>query len=81
MSEKIILHVAHCKKYPKDARAARKLTELVEKRRNMLNYCMRTDYHRYKWVCLDYGIPDEHPQHAHHKQTFGNFYNNYRAFH
>jgi len=26
MSERVILHVAHCKKYPKDKRAARKLT-------------------------------------------------------
>lgn len=67
MSEHIILQMSHVKRYPRDARAARKLTQLVQKRRTMLNYCMRTDYHRYKWVCLDYGIPDEHPQNAHHK--------------
>lgn len=48
----------HVKKYPKDMKAARSLVQLVQKRRRMLEYLRRTDYHRYKWVCLDYGIPD-----------------------
>ena len=59
--------MSHIKKYPKDKKTAIALTQLIQKRRNMLNYCMRTDYHRYKWVCVDYGIPDEHPINAHHK--------------
>lgn len=80
MSEKIILMMSHVTKYPKDSRAGRHLTELIQKRRNMLDYCMRTDYHRYKWVCLDYGIPDVHPKNSHHKQSWGKFYNNYRTY-
>ena len=67
LSEKIILLMNHCAKYNKDYRTARYLTYLVQKRRTMLNYCMRKDYHRYKWVCVDYGIPDTHPKNSHHK--------------
>ena len=58
MSERIILQMMHIKKYPKDKMAGRRLNELIQKRRIMLNYCARTDYHRYKWVCVDYGIPE-----------------------
>jgi hypothetical protein len=32
----------------------------------MLNYLMKTDYHKYQWVCTDYGIPQVHPKNAHH---------------
>jgi small subunit ribosomal protein S15 len=60
----------HIKKYPNDVNAARGMVKLVQKRRNMLDYLMRTDYHRYKWVCTDYGIPDAAPKHAHHKTNF-----------
>jgi small subunit ribosomal protein S15 len=75
MSEKIILLMSHVAKYPKDKRAGRFLTELIQKRRNMLNFCMRRDYHRYKWVCVDYGIPDQHPKNSHHKESWDKFYN------
>jgi small subunit ribosomal protein S15 len=67
MSEKVILLMSHVSKYPKDKRAGRFLTELIQKRRTMLNHCMRTDYHRYKWVCVDYGIPDQHPKNSQHR--------------
>ena len=80
MSEKIILQMSHVKIYPKDKGAGRYLTYLIQKRRTMLNYCMRTDYHRYKWVCVDYGIPDEHPKNSHHKESWKKFYNNYRNY-
>jgi small subunit ribosomal protein S15 len=48
----------HIKKYPKDKMSARSLVKLIQKRRTMLDYLQRTDYHRYKWVCMDYGIPE-----------------------
>ena len=57
MSEKIILMMQHIKKYPNDKNAARALVKLVQKRRNMLDYLMKTDFHRYRWICSDYGIP------------------------
>ncbi len=57
MSEQIILSLYHVKKYKRDLEAARRLTALLAKRRKMLAYLARTDYHRYKWVCMDYGIP------------------------
>jgi len=57
----------HVNQYPKDIRAGRALVRLIHKRRRMLNYCMKTDYHRYKWVCVDYGIPDVHPTNSHHR--------------
>jgi small subunit ribosomal protein S15 len=75
MSEKIILMMQHIKKYPKDTTAARSLVELIQKRRNMLDYLMRTDYHRYKWICVDYGIPETTSKTAHHKTDFKLFIN------
>ena len=60
----------HTKKYPKDIKGARALNALLDQRRKMLNYLMRTDYHRYKWVCIDYGIPEVHPKNAHHQTNF-----------
>ena len=87
MSERIILAMNHVSKYPKDYRAGRKLTQLIQKRRSMLNYCMRTDYHRYrwdyhryKWVCNDYGIPDVHPKNSTHATQWNKYYNNYRNY-
>jgi ribosomal protein S15P/S13E len=47
----------HVKKYPRDKKAGRYLSQLIDQRRNMLNYLMKTDYHKYQWVCADYGIP------------------------
>lgn len=56
-SERIILMMNHVKKYPRDKNAGRALTVAIQKRRKMLDYCMRTDYNRYHWICVDYGIP------------------------
>ncbi len=75
MSEKIILMMQHVKKYPKDTTAARSLVELIQKRRNMLDYLMRTDYHRYKWICVDYGIPETTSKTTLHKTDFKLFIN------
>lgn len=80
MSEEIILLMNHVTRYPKDKRAGRFLTKLIQKRRNMLNYCMRKDYHRYKWVCVDYGIPDVHPKNSHHMTSWERFYNNWSGY-
>lgn len=41
----------HVKKYTKDKKAIKSLTSLIHQRRKMLNYLMRTDYHRYSYVC------------------------------
>jgi ribosomal protein S15P/S13E len=65
----------HIKKYPKDKMSARSLVKLIQKRRTMLDYLQRTDYHRYKWVCMDYGIPEETSKHSHHKTDFKLFIN------
>ena len=61
----------HVKKYNKDKKSQRKLVELIQKRRNMLNYLMRTDFHRYQWVCMDYNILEENHIQTHlHKYDF-----------
>ena len=62
----------HTKKYPRDVKAGRSLNYLIDQRRKMLDYLARTDYHRYKWVCIDYGIPEVPPKTAHHKTNFRN---------
>ena len=70
MSEKIVVLMAHIKRFPQDAKAGRSLTYLIQKRRTMLNYLMRTDYHYFRWVCSDYAIPQDFPINAHHKTNF-----------
>lgn len=70
MSEKIISLMAYVKRFPKDFKTGRALTKIVQKRRNMLNYLMRTDYHYFKWVCAEYGIPESFPKYAHHHTHF-----------
>jgi small subunit ribosomal protein S15 len=79
MSERVILLMMHMKKYPKDTKAGRYLTRLLDQRRHMLNYLMRTDYHKYDWVCTDYGIPKVHPRNAHHVRNQGLYENTYRV--
>ena len=71
MSERIILLMMHVKKYPKDKKAARYLSKLLDQRRHMLNYLVTRDYHRYQWICTDYGIPQIHPQEAVHRRDHG----------
>lgn len=73
MSERIILLMMHAKKYPKDTKAARYLTRLLDQRRHMLNYLINKDFHLYQWICTDYGIPQVHTRDAIHRRNFGLF--------
>ena len=66
----------HVKKYKNDSKAGRFLQELVDKRRKMLLYLMKSDIHRYKWICKDYGIPEAHLKKVHSKK-FGIFENSW----
>ena len=70
MSERIIVVMSHCKQFTRDTKAGRYLEYLIQKRRTMLNYLMRTDYHYYKWVCMEYAIPEVFPANAHHLTNF-----------
>lgn len=71
--------IQHIKKYPKDTKAARSLVKLIQKRRTMLDYLMRTDYHRYKWICVDYGIGEERGKNYLHKSDFQMFMNPWKG--
>lgn len=68
MSERVILLMMHTKKYPHDTKAARYLTKLLDQRRKMLTYLSARDYHRYVWICSDYGIPQVHAGKTHNKK-------------
>lgn len=68
----------HVKKYPKDKKAGRYLNFLLDKRRKMFAYLMKTDYARYQWICTDYGVPQVHPVNAHHKKMDGIYENTYK---
>lgn len=78
MSERVILLTMHMKKYPKDKKAGRYLTRLLDQRRHMLHYLMNHDYHRYQWVCTDYGIPQVHPAKA-HVRNWGMYENTFKV--
>jgi ribosomal protein S15P/S13E len=69
----------HTKKYPKDTKAARYLTTLLDQRRHLLNYLVEKDFHRYKWICTDYGIPEVHAKTAMHRRNFGLRENTYKV--
>jgi hypothetical protein len=69
----------HVKKYPHDTKGGRYLTRLLDQRRHMLDYLMRTDYHRYEWICTDYGIPIVFPRNAHHVRNWGLRENTYKV--
>lgn len=45
----------------------------------MLDYLMRTDYHRYKWICVDYGIPEVTSKNGTHKTDFQLFMNPWKG--
>lgn len=45
----------------------------------MLDYLMRKDYHRYEWICTDYGIPIVFPRNAHHVRNWGLRDNTYKV--
>lgn len=69
MSEKIIHLLNHTNKNRKDHTTNRFLMKLIDRRRNMLNYLRRTDYHYYKWVISEYHIPDIISLNANHKKN------------
>lgn len=70
MSEKIISLMTYVKRFPKDFKSGKALTLMVQRRRSMLNYLMRTDFNYYRWVCTEYGIPEAFPKYAHHQTNF-----------
>ena len=39
----------------------------------MLKYLTRTDYHRFKWICVDYGISDAIQKNVLHQNDFQPF--------
>lgn len=67
----------HVKKYPKDTKAGRYLSQLLDQRKDMLNYLIKKDYHKYQWICSDYGIPQVHPKNTHNR-NHGLFQNTYK---
>lgn len=69
----------HIKKYPNDTKSSRSLVQLIQKRRTMLDYLMRTDFHRYKWICMDYGIPETPSKESLHKNDFQLFMNPWKG--
>lgn len=69
----------HCKKYPRDKKAGRYLTYLLDQRRVMLNYLMKKDHHKYQWICSDYGIPQTHASNAAHVRNQGLRENTYKV--
>ncbi len=70
----------HTKKYPKETKGARALVYLIHKRRNMMHYLAKTDYHKYKWICIDYGIPEVPPKDGHHKTDFKLRHNSFTGY-
>lgn len=78
MCERVIFLMMHVKKYPKDKKAGRYLTKLLDQRRKMMAYLMKTDYHRYEWICTDYGVPQIHPKNAGHRRMEGVRENTYK---
>lgn len=75
MTEKIIFLTQRLSQHKRDKQLLRSLQILLDKRRKMMYYLQRTDFHTYKWVSTDYDIPHQMPQYAHHKTFFGGFIN------
>eukprot|EP01016_Furgasonia_blochmanni_P002316 TRINITY_DN1090_c0_g1_i9.p3 TRINITY_DN1090_c0_g1~~TRINITY_DN1090_c0_g1_i9.p3 ORF type:complete len:158 (+),score=27.72 TRINITY_DN1090_c0_g1_i9:552-1025(+) len=70
MTENIYFLVAHLKKSPNDIPTVRYLAKLIHRRRTMLDYLRKSDFHYYKWVIAEYNIPDKAPLNAHHTENF-----------
>ena len=75
MSERIIHMANMLNKNRSDKRMFRDLQYLIDQRRALINYLQRKDFHYFKWVSTDYGIPDSLPNLAHHKSNFRGAYN------
>ncbi|EAR89464.2 30S ribosomal protein S15 (macronuclear) [Tetrahymena thermophila SB210] len=69
-TEKLIKMIKHCQENRQDKYAGRALVRLLEQRRKWLDYLRFTDYHRYKWICEEFCIPDQPPLNGHHKANF-----------
>ncbi len=60
----------HLMKNRQDKVAKRRLQELLDRRRNMMDYLRRTDFHGYKWVTQTYNLPDTCSPNYHHRDNF-----------
>ncbi len=70
MTERVLHMANHVGKNRKDQTAKRGLQQLLDRRRRLMHYLRRTDFHYYKWVINEYGLPDAMPKNAHHAQNF-----------
>jgi len=75
MTERVLHMANHVGKNRSDHTAKRALQQLLDRRRRLMNYLRRTDFHYYKWVIHEYGLPDAMPKDAHHSSNFHLFQN------
>lgn len=69
----------HTKKYKNDTPAVRKMTEYITQRAKLFRYLLKTDYHRYRHICAEYGIPEVLPKNAFHSKKMGMKENSWRG--
>lgn len=66
-----VLHMAnHLARNRQDHVTKRALQQLLDRRRRLMGYLRRTNFHEYKWVTKEYGLPDAVPHNAHHASNF-----------
>ena len=70
MTERILHMTNHLGRNRQDTKAKRSLQLLLDRRRKMMEYLRRTDYHYYKWVITTYNLPDVCAPFYHHKTDF-----------
>ena len=70
MTERILHVTNHLGKNRQDKKAKRSLQILLDRRRKMMEYLRRTDYHYYKWILQTYNLPDNVTTDAHQKTDF-----------
>ena len=75
MTERVIYMTNILNKNRKDKKLLKDLQILLDRRRKMMNYLQRTEFHTFKWVAAEYDIPDQMPIFAHHKTLFKGFIN------
>lgn len=75
LTERVIYLTNILNKNRRDKRMLRDLQQILDRRRKMMNYLQRTDFHTYKWVAAEYEIPDQMPLYAHHNVNFKGFIN------
>jgi len=51
----------------KDKTLKKEIHTLMHRRKKMLAYARMHDYNYYRWVLLEYDMPEEIPMNAHHK--------------